>query len=32
MSPIGYVWLTALGGVLTIIIVFLIKSHFGIPL
>ncbi len=32
MSPIGYVWLTAIGGVLTGIIIFIINKHLGVPL
>jgi hypothetical protein len=30
--PIGYIGITAFAGVLTILVVYLIKKHFGIPL
>jgi hypothetical protein len=30
--PIGYIGITALAGVLTVLVVYLIKKHFGIPL
>jgi len=31
-KPIGYIGITAFAGVLTILVVYLIKKHFGIPL
>ena len=30
--PIGYVWLTAIGTVLGVCIIYLVKTHLGIPL
>ncbi|MCF7965341.1 MAG: hypothetical protein K9L79_07355 [Methylobacter tundripaludum] len=30
--PVGYIWLTAIGGVLCAIIIYLVRSHLGISL